>query len=247
MNAYEQNALMELKRWQRGISEEASGISGLANGIQQGINRLVPEKVHRIVTEAVKDMTKAVLLGSEFTSSCILTNASLQERERLLQEKINYYTRAGVVSGAGTGAGGLLLGLADFPILLGIKMKFLFDAATIYGFNVSDYRERLYILHVFQLAFSNPRRRTEVYRTMLDWDRYIQGLPNDMDQFDWRTFQQQYRDYIDLAKLMQLVPGIGAVVGAYANYQLIGKLAETAKNAYRMRLLEREGPSSDAR
>jgi hypothetical protein len=31
------------------------------------------------------------------------------------------------------------------------------------------------------------------------------------------------------------VPGIGAVVGAYANYQLLDKLAETAINAYRMR------------
>ena len=54
---------------------------------------------------------------------------------------------------AGTGAGGILLGLADFPLLLGIKIKFLFDAATLYGFDTSDKEERLFILHVFQLAF----------------------------------------------------------------------------------------------
>ena len=51
------------------------------------------------------------------------------------------------------GAGGILLGLADFPLLLGIKIKFLFDAATLYGFDTSDKEERLFILHVFQLAF----------------------------------------------------------------------------------------------
>ena len=34
-----------------------------------------------------------------------------------------------------------------------------------------------------------------------------------MNQFDWRTFQQEYRDYIDLAKLAQMLPGVGAVVG----------------------------------
>ena len=54
---------------------------------------------------------------------------------------------------------------------------------------------------------------------------------------DWRSFQQEYRDYIDLAKLLQLVPGIGAFVGAYVNNKLVDKLGEYAMYAYRMRIL----------
>jgi hypothetical protein len=60
-------------------------------------------------------------------------------------------------------------------------------------------------------------------------------LPEDVDKFDWRIFQQEYRDYIDLAKMAQLIPVIGAVVGAIVNYKLINKLGETAINCYRMR------------
>jgi hypothetical protein len=71
---------------------------------------------------------------------------------------------------------------------------------------------------------------------MADWSNYVNTLPMDINDFDWRTFQQEYRDYIDLAKLMQLVPGIGAVVGAIANYQLMDKLGETAMNSYRLRI-----------
>jgi len=56
--------------------------------------------------------------------------------------------------------------------------------------------------------------------------------------FDWRTFQQEYRDYIDIAKMAQLIPGIGAVVGVVVNYKLIKQLGNTAINAYRMRLYE---------
>ena len=41
---------------------------------------------------------------------------------------------------------------------------------------------------------------------------------------DWEKFQTEYRDYIDLAKMLQLVPVIGAPVGAYANYQLLQRL-----------------------
>jgi len=56
------------------------------------------------------------------------------------------------------------LGLADFPILLGIKVKMLFEIAALYGYDVKDYKERLYLLYIFQLAFSSQQRRNEVYK-----------------------------------------------------------------------------------
>lgn len=60
-------------------------------------------------------------------------------------------------------------------------------------------------------------------------------LPDDIHQFDWRTFQLEYRDYIDLAKLFQLIPVVGAVVGAYVNHRLTNKLGTNVMNAYRLR------------
>ncbi len=74
------------------------------------------------------------------------------------------------------------------------------------------------------------------YLKLADWNNYSAELPDDIHAFEWRTFQQEYRDYIDLAKLAQLVPVIGAPVGAIVNYKLIDKLGKTAINAYRMRL-----------
>ena len=71
---------------------------------------------------------------------------------------------------------------------------------------------------------------------MVDWNNKIQQLPKDINQFDWRNFQQEYRDYIDIAKMAQLLPVVGAPIGAVVNYSLIKKLGETAMNAYRMRL-----------
>jgi hypothetical protein len=117
-------------------------------------------------------------------------------------------------------------------------MKMLFDIAGIYGYDVTDYQERLYILHLFQLTFSGRENSALCYEQLLHWEQHRQSLPVNINGFDWRTFQQEYRDYIDLAKLLQLVPGIGAVVGAYANHQLVDKLGETAMNAYRMRLFQ---------
>ena len=71
----------------------------------------------------------------------------------------------------------------------------------------------------------------------MNWDEYCKTLPEDIEQFDWRNFQQEYRDYIDLSKMAQLIPVIGAPVGVIVNYRLIKKLGVTAMNAYRMRVL----------
>lgn len=240
MENYEEKILHELIIWQKKMTKKPTLSSQLTKGLQKKVNRIIPEKVHTIITSTIKNMVKAVLTGSEYISKQPVNgHLSLEAREKSVRQKIDFYKRTAAASGAGTGAGGLLVGLTDFPILLSLKIKFLFDAAGIYSFNTGDFSERLYILHLFQLAFSSQEKRNEVYTHILNWDRKARELSTNINNFDWRSFQQEYRDYIDLAKMLQLVPGIGAFVGAYANYKLMDNLGETAMNGYRLRLLNR--------
>src|SRR5690625_2422599 len=198
------------------------------------MNAMIRGKAHQIITNSIKNMVKATLVGSDLTTKRPnIKEVNLYRQDQLAKEKLVSYRRTAVVEGAGTGAGGILLGLADFPLLLSIKIKFLFDLATIYGFDIEEYEERLFILHVFQLAFSSDNHRIETFHMIENWDEN-KGHLTDMD---WRVFQQEYRDHIDLIKLFQLIPGFGAIVGAYANHNLMETLGETAINAYRMRLL----------
>ncbi|MCI4139951.1 EcsC family protein, partial [Bacillus vallismortis] len=55
---------------------------------------------------------------------------------------------------------------------------------------------------------------------------------------DWRVFQQENRDYIDIIKLMQLLPGVGAAVGGIANYKLLSQLGETARHVFHLRMVK---------
>ncbi|WP_353654976.1 EcsC family protein [Clostridium sp. CCUG 7971] len=75
----------------------------------------------------------------------------------------------------------------------------------------------------------------ETFYKMENWDEYVKTFPDNINEFDWQNFQQQYRDYLDIAKLFQLMPGVGAFVGFYVNGKLIDKLSETAIFSYRMR------------
>lgn len=236
--SYEQVAYRELKAWQQEMMKNPSLFNRLSKRLQTKINSYIPEKIHRAITTAIKQMIRGVLFGARYTTKQKASIHSLAETEAEVQQLITTYKRTASVEGGLTGAGGILLGLADFPILLGIKLKMLFDIATLYGFDVRDYKERLYILHIFGLAFSSQERRQQVYGQMTDWDVQKEKLPDDIHQFEWRNFQQEYRDYIDLAKMAQLIPGIGAVVGVVVNYKLIKNLGRTAMNAYRMRLFK---------
>jgi hypothetical protein len=233
---YEQAAFDELKQWQKEMLRSPSVLNHLSKKLQTKLNSYIPEKIHRAITTTIKQMVRGVLFGAQYTTKKPSSISTLQQTEDEIEKMVKNYKHTAAVEGGVTGAGGILLGLADFPILLGIKLKMLFDIATLYGFDVKDYKERVYILHIFELAFSSHEHRRNVFLKMQDWDQKKSLLPDDVNAFDWRNFQQEYRDYIDLAKMAQLIPGIGAVVGIVVNYKLIKQLAHAAKNAYRMRL-----------
>jgi uncharacterized protein (DUF697 family) len=235
---YKEKITSEVAVWKHRMAKRPSFTGELGKQLQNRINKAIPEKIHEVITGAIKQMTKAVITGAGFTNPPPLENVSLEHREVLVHERIKFYSNTAAAEGAITGAGGILLGLADFPIWLTIKMKMLFEIAALYGYDVTNLRERIYILYIFQLTFSSQRTRNDLIQIMESWSTHQGALPDRIDQFDWRSFQQEYRDYIDIAKLLQLVPGIGAAVGAVVNLRLTNKLGETAMNAYRLRLTQ---------
>jgi len=238
MDAYTRVATTEMKAWQVKMMRPPSFFDRFTSKMQVKVNNIIPEKIHIAITAAIKQMIRVVLFGAGITTGKPRKDAPLEYREGIVRERIRFYKHTAAAEGGVTGAGGILLGLADFPLLIGIKIKLLFEITSLYGYSVKDYRERVFILLIFQLAFSSQEKRSEVYLNVENWQNYKESLPEDINEFDWRTFQQQYRDYIDLAKLAQLVPVIGAPVGAVVNYRLIRRLGDTAMNAYRLRWLQ---------
>ncbi len=237
MNEYEHKALVEVGEWKYKLQKRSSILNRVSKKAQNKMNSYIPEKVHQTITEAIKQMIQATLAGSNILKK---KNPplihSLQGKDEELTKKISQYKKVAVVEGAGTGAGGLLLGLADFPLLLSIKMNFLMEAATIYGYDTEQLEERVYLLYIFQLAFSSEGKRREILEVMENWD----DEKNKVASLNWQELQQEYRDFIDFVKMLQLVPGIGAAVGAYANYNLMDQLGEAARNVYRWRYFQEQ-------
>jgi len=225
-----------MKEWQEEMQRKPSLLNEAAKSFQTTFNEIIPDKVHEFITNAIKQITKGVISGAGFITPIKKRKESLELMETVVKERIKFYRSSAAVEGAVTGYGGFLSGLADLPIWLTLKMKMLFEIAAHYGFDVKDHKERVFILHVFQITFSSQKHRNEIYPIMANWALQKENLPDDLNDMDWRTYWEEYRDNIDLAKLLQLIPGFGAIVGTMVNYQLTQKLGTYAMNAYRMRL-----------
>lgn len=235
--AYRNYVMSEIDLWRQRILKEPYYSTQLTRRFQKKVNKLIPQKIHAAFTAAIKHMTEAVSRGVGYTTKDPLKGVAFAEVELRVNDRISFYAKTAAVEGAVTGAGGILLGLADFPLWLTVKMKMLFEIAALYGYDANDYRERIFLLHIFELTFSGFDRQIHLLKIIDHWHDEQARLPVSISEFDWRTFQQEYRDYIDVAKLLQLIPGIGAAVGTVVNFRLTSKLGKTAKNAYRLRWL----------
>ncbi len=232
--ADEKSVRAEVEAWRARVLRRPGLWDKATRGTQDRINRIIPERVHAIVTAGVEAMTKGILFGSDLVKPRPLAEGSLAARELKARAVIRTYRNTASVEGGVAGAGGFVLAAADFPALMAIKVRMLGDLVAAYGWGGGSARERLFALHVFHLAFASARRRPEALAELERWIAGV-GQPEAIAEYDWRTFQIEYRDHIDLAKLAQLIPVVGAPIGAVVNWRLVDRLGETAMMACRMR------------
>jgi len=238
---YEDYVRFDLDRWVQRLLKRPGRLERASKIIQSKINeKIIPKKVQTVITATVKGLVKSVVYGLDFIPKSLpLYEISLQQRDQLAKKLLLNYKKIAAVEGAGTGMGGFALAIADFPALIAIKMKFLFKLAHIYGFSTQDYQERLFLLYVFQLAFSSQEKRPDLFEVILNWVKNRESWPAEegyLQKIDWEQFQQEYRDAIDFRKTLQLIPGLGTVVGAWANYGLMDDLGIVGMNCYRLRI-----------
>ena len=230
---YYRTVRKELSAWEKQMLKRPGVANRASKALQGKIHGIVPQKAQDMITASVKTLIETVITGSGLLDKREpAVSPTLAESDYLAERAFEVYYRTAVAQGIGFGLGGVLINLADFPALMSIKVKFLFDCAKLYGYDVHERNERLFILHVFQLAFCGDSRRLEVYRIIKEWDKRADDI-----SLDWERLQIEYRDYLDIAKLLQLLPIVGAVAGGAANHNLMKKLKVTAVNCYRLRYL----------
>ncbi|MFB4211989.1 EcsC family protein [Shouchella sp. JSM 1781072] len=225
----------ELIIWKRKQLKPDSFLKKKVSHWQSTWNTKMPKVYHQIATQCVKITAEAIIYGINKNNQLLkkkVDSYTLEEADKKASDVFRFYRRMALAEGIGTGAGGFIAGAMDFPLLLSLKLKALFDSAHAYGFSTKTIHDRMFILLLFQFNYGDREERLKVLAQI---EAYVQG--EDIQQTDWEKFQLQYRDTIDLPKTLQLFPVVGAFFGGTANYYLLTKLEENTIQICRLRWL----------
>src|SRR5690625_6792769 len=68
MNDYEMKAYEDVQAWRLKVMKRSGIFNKLSKKAQNKMNSYIPKKVHQIITDSMKNMVKAILVGSEWTT-----------------------------------------------------------------------------------------------------------------------------------------------------------------------------------
>ena len=162
------------------------------------------------------------------------------------------YKGLALVEGAAAGAGGAPGLVADIPALLTLNLRAIGEYATYCGFEVSSQRERLFAMNVLAMA-SSPEDAEKV-AAMAQLVRIARDVAKkktwkDLEKRAFVVLIQRLAKTLGVrltkAKLAQVIPATGAIVGGGFNAYFTARVCDAAYYLYRERFLaEKYGPET---
>ena len=222
------------------IEKSLGGIVGVVNDVSQWSVR--PES---IINEY------KVFSGKKFASLSDVYSLDLQEVDRVIGWLDTKYEGMALVSGAAAGSTSVLTpaaALAIIPVdivaLLSLNLRAIGEYATYCGFDISSQEERLFALNVLALASSPTDTSKQVALAQLvriAKDVALKKAWKDIEKHTFVQLIQQIAKSLTIrltkAKLAQVIPVAGAVIGGGFNAYYTDKVCKSAFYLYRERFL----------
>ena len=161
------------------------------------------------------------------------------------------------VQGGATGAGGLLLLTADFPVMIALNVKAVQLIATSFGHDVNKPYEMMLALKVFHASLLPGRLQQYAWYNLLqeleqEDSFFYEGdeavLQPASTEIILKQILKTFSIYALRRKLFQGIPVIGMAIGSTVNYRLTRNVTEFANRFYQVRhIVEKEKEHKKAR
>lgn len=168
----------------------------------------------------------------------------LEEIDRVIGWLDTKYKTIATVEGAGSGYVGLPGIPADIISLIALNQRAIAEYATYFGFDINSQQERLFALNVLALASSPKDVAKQVAMAQLVRIAQDAAKIKTWKNLEQKAFVKVIRIIarslgvrLTKAKLAQIVPVAGAVVGAGFNAYYTNKVCDAAFFLYRERFL----------
>lgn len=218
------------------------------------LDKITPQFIHDKVGKMIDELSSYVETGGRYLisekqllKSCCkyidnpflkkedIKNLSLDEMDLIVKQLSDKQKNYATLQGATTGFGGIYTLLADIPLVLGMSLKVLQEISIAYGFDPKNKEERIFIVKCLQFANSDAGTKKslleefEMFQDEEEYKKMVSRLKG------WRNVIMSYRDTYGLKKLLQTVPVVGLLFGAYFNRKLLEDVSMVGKMMYRKR------------
>lgn len=228
---------------------EIPGVDWTLDTFVAGVVERLNELAHGLVSPAAIYRSYA-LIGFPVDGPGDIHDFDLRNVDVQVSSKRSEYTAVAGVEGAATGFVGAVGILPDILALTTLNLKATAEYATHYGFDVRRPEERLFALQVLAAASGATDINKELVLKPLT--RASQGIAKQQaldsaSQYaitgSIKKLAEKLGVTLTRAKLAQVLPVAGAVVGGGLNVTYTGKVCVTAQHVYRERfLVSRYGP-----
>jgi uncharacterized protein (DUF697 family) len=164
----------------------------------------------------------------------------------------NYHIGYAAVEGCGTGAAGLFGLAADVPALFTIVIRLIQEIGTCYGYDMTKPEEQEYVLHLLRAGSAGDikakvealiaLKQIEEILIKVTWKKMAQELAaKRLGQLSLlaalREFAKSLGINLTKRKALQMVPVIGAIVGASFNATYANDIGKAAFMSFRRRFI----------
>lgn len=163
--------------------------------------------------------------------------------------------------GGAAGAAGFAGLAADIPALLTITLRLIRQLGTCYGYDTTTDLEQEYLMHILRVgSTSNIKAKVEFLIGMkqmervlvrVSWQKMSEALARkEISRLSLLAVTKQFAQKLGIQltkrKALQMVPVVGALVGASFNTLFVNDVARAAYMTYRRRrITEMEKPDRD--
>ena len=256
-NQYEKNQFDKIVEWKAIKPSVFSEVMGtIFKPVTWLIQTVVPESAMRGAIQACKGTSKYLIDNEKFKKDCNISdikdlkNRSLIECDNLADEIHNWAIAYAATEGGITGATGIVGMAVDIPAIITLAFRTINKIGMCYGFESRTEEDNQTILSILSVAGANTMKekqlalltlkQLEVIIIKTTWKKMAQkATENEFTKeagiIALKNLAKQLGINLSKRKALQVVPVIGAAVGASVNGLFIQDISWAARRIFQER------------
>jgi hypothetical protein len=245
---YEAGIIREIASWKAEKHDPYHRLTaGLTRPLARGLQHVIPQSTARAAIETAYNTSKWLASSADILekggvgSVDELRHKSLELSDQLADVVGHESQTMAAVDGAVTGAGGVLLSVADVGMLAVLALRAVHRTGQCYGYSLDRPEDRAYALGILMLAgLKSHAERLEVMGKLRNVEQWALG-----EAVEAVAIERIAQKLIEVASL-ESIPGLGLVLGSASNLYFIRQVLRAARHVFQERWLRENGKLTPA-